>query len=88
MPETSDTVAVRAGDRDRGDLVGDAAVAPVIGQALTVDTVVDLVVRIVGERIRVGGAKTGGEGVAGDKCLCIDPFFFFLLLKKKKIKKK
>ena len=82
MPETSDTVAVRAGDRDRGDLVGDAAVAPVTGPALIVDTVVDL----VGERTRVGGAKTGGEGVAGDKRLCIDPFFFLLFKKKKKNK--
>ena len=78
MPETPGTAAVHIGDRDRGDLVGDAAVAPVTALALIADTVVDLVVRIVEERIRAGGAKAEGEGVAGNKRLCRDPFLFYL----------
>ena len=76
MLETSGMAAVLTGDRARGDPVGDAVVAPVMALALIVDTVVDLVVRLVEERIRVGGAKTGGEGVAGNKRLCIVPLPF------------
>ena len=75
MLETSGMAAVHTGDRARGDPVGDAVVAPVMALALTEDIVVDRVVLLGGEKTRVGGAKTGGEGVAGNKRLCTAPFF-------------